>query len=301
MNPQHMKGVPMKVHLLAVALMGLIALPALGQDDKLAFEEANANDYKHGKLLRLSVKGKSEKVVGTVVRTDKKAGMLYVRTSPGMLPEAIALNDIMTKEKQVMIRTIKTPNPMDPKIVLVTSSTKDITNPEIQEITFVNGNVTTVRYIGESLSAGERSSLADLERAYNELAALEGKNAAVARNTNLLLENELAIQTAERQREETLALQLLRQPYTDPLLRQGSTSVRREIDGTITPFGFGIVPGSMSIYNGGTPMRMDPNLVAKLITPTDPQALAAAQNKVVNARARAVFEDDRLVAFVPAN
>src|ERR1035438_9022595 len=92
----------MKGYSWAAVLIGLAMCPTLAQAQVkfVSFKPDSGNELRHGRNVNLTVKGKEQPVVGTVVRYDPKTGQVYVRTSPGLAPQVIAKNDIVKAEKK---------------------------------------------------------------------------------------------------------------------------------------------------------------------------------------------------------
>jgi hypothetical protein len=124
--------------------MGALGVAALLLPDAQAQVASSA--LPHGCQVALALKG-GHKIEGTVVRTDPDA--VYVRTAPGNVPEKVRLADVSKAA------------PKGPK---------GKPRPEIHQVEVVNGVERTVKYIAPTLSPSERTRLAELEAAENEVA-----------------------------------------------------------------------------------------------------------------------------------
>src|SRR5207253_941640 len=122
--------------------------------------------YQHGQKLHFTYQNR--KVEGILVRTD--ASNIYIRERPGALPapyprprDIKAAVDDAKSIKDVMVLVVDDGR----------SGVRDVTYPEIQQITIMNGTRARVNYLAPTLSPGERSQLIHMEAAENELAQLE--------------------------------------------------------------------------------------------------------------------------------
>jgi hypothetical protein len=132
----------------------------------VAFEDAKkAVDLKHGDLLALTLKD-NKRVVGRLVRVDKKAKRLYLRRAAGMPPIPYDENQIAKLERGVKQAKGKGNN----GIVAAADKTNVVNEPEIFTITEINGTLVTVRYFAPELSPGEQTQLKDTEAAENNAA-----------------------------------------------------------------------------------------------------------------------------------
>lgn len=257
----------------------------------VVFEKANADrDLQHGRLVRISMNGSEQPIEATVVRSDAKN--VYVRTEPGAPPRALARKDIKSVEKGMQGVVTKDG-------IRLAATATEVRNDEIQPIEIVNGTRRSVTYLAPTLSPGERSALISLQTAENEVARLE----ALAVRDTAVLDNTLAIQSAQRRIQELLWLQLARQPSFIPY------------DYDITVYGpvWGWGMGNRTFGWGGYPaalpsVTVPPAVVTPpVITPTTvdtpkalvaPEALTKARQDLAMAQGRAIFEQGHLVAIV---
>lgn len=257
-----LKGVPMRIFSsLTAVLLSMAVLPGLGQAQVkfVAFKPETGNDLRHGLSVSLTVKGNTQPIAGTVVRYDQKTNQIYLRTSPGAAPVAIAQKDIVKAEKKVS----------DKVQFAADGASPDITVDEIQTLEIINGTRRTVSYYAPTLSPGELTQLSSLQSAENEIARLN----YLADLQNQVLNNALALQTGQRKRTEMLNQRLL----TEPL-----------VWGTHIP-GYGYGPSTIV-----PPAPISPNVT---IAPESKDISAARQN-LQAAQSRAVFERGRLVAVI---
>src|SRR5262245_61237598 len=191
----------MRLATLAVSLLALASLPSLSfaqgtlpvfdpqdsQAQKLTYEEAKkAADFRHGALLRVTLNDDS-KVEGTLVRVDRKATRIYVRTEPGAAPKAISQKEIKSVEKAVR-------------------DGENVVAPEIRQVDIYSGPARSVHYsVGSALTAAERKALQELEDAENEFARLDVLHA----RRGDVVDTEMSIQN-ERLTSHHLINELLR-------------------------------------------------------------------------------------------
>src|SRR5262249_29566965 len=132
----------------------------------VSFEEATeVGDFKHGQILMVTLNN-DKKLVGTLVRVDKKNTRIFLRTDPGTLPVAIASKDVKRVDKALRKNDIKPAKGGE-------SENESIVQPEISSIIVYNGPYRSVTYISQVLSPGEKALLADLEAAERDVARLE--------------------------------------------------------------------------------------------------------------------------------
>jgi hypothetical protein len=282
--------------MLSLVLFGLALAPAgaraqiklpVFEDDggpikNVVYQEAKGGDLQHGKLLNVTLKG-DQTVKGTLVRVDRNAKVIYLRTEPGAKPRAIKQDDITKVDKGVIKQA---------------SFSQDARAPEIRPLIIINGGKKTVSYDAPSLSPGEQAQLRELEAAENEYARIESQ----VNFQNQVLENDIALQAGQVRAQELM----------NELLQ------KREIPGgyansvAATPFysnyGYNFIP---TIGNGfeyaskfipasyqttPLPMVRAGTVFPNLTVP--PEALSKARQSLATAQNRAVFENGRLVAFI---
>ncbi len=265
----------MRVALLTSPLLVLlVALPPASAQIKLpvfdpdapaadvrnvAFEPAKERgDFRHGALLQITLNDGS-KVRGTLVRADNKSKKLYVRTEPGAAPRGIAQQEIKSVEKGVRA-------PKDG--VRPAGFQGEVVEPEINRIVIYNGLQQQVRYSQQALSPGERSVLRELEEAENELNRLEASSQAYAETS----EAEIGI-LRERYRSHALINAMLVHQLTN-------------------------IPWYEPAYKSHhfLWLRDDQPELLKAAAPPPPEALSKARDHLKTLQARAVYENDRIVA-----
>lgn len=136
------------------------ALPPIGKEIKLdpkvkvAVEDET---LKHGMRLVVNLKDKN-RVVGTLVYADEAGGYLMVRPRPGALPQKIMDKDIAGIDR-----------------IRLTNSAGDVVpdQPEIHQVSVINGSLAKVQFFAPTISSSERARLADLEIAQNEMSRAE--------------------------------------------------------------------------------------------------------------------------------
>jgi hypothetical protein len=261
-----------------------VKLPVFDESDNqvrnVSFQDAKESvDFRHGKLLRVTMNN-GETMKGTVVRTDPKRKVIYLRTEAGSMPRALVVNDIKRVEKGIIVQA---------------STRSDVTSPEIQEMVIYNGGTKTVSYRAPTLSHQELVVLEDLEAAQNELA----RQKRLARMQDAVVANEIAIQSEDRQMrdiinrllEVRLANYGMEGPYFD---RTGRTV---SIAGL--PLYGGNQWGTELVIAQTAPAQVltfGPTVTPKVLTTPDPlaesrRALAAVEN-------RAIYEDGHLIAVM---
>ncbi len=281
----------MKAHLLACVLVGLfllpgwvraqIKLPVFEEESsalkKVVFEEAGQReDFRNGKLMRVTLAGTPEKTVkGILVRVDKQKRRIFLRTEPGAAPLAVAEKDIKRIDKGVIKEV---------------SSKQDYTEPEIRALVIMNGAKRTVSYNAPTLSPSEKSFLIRMEAAENEMARLEW----LAEREERVLSTDMAIQT------ETLKTQALitrRQELLNFLLADMT-----ERDAYLGNFrqihtGQDYRPSaSTQITALPSALRQGPTVFPGLTGAQE--SLAKSRESLALTLSRGVYEGDRLVAVV---
>jgi hypothetical protein len=166
------------------------ALPPIAKtvkvDPKIK-QPAGDEVLKHGMKLVINLTDKSS-VRGTVVWADSSADYVLLRTTPGAAPKKILGKNIADITR---IRLTGDDGKARPD------------EPEIHEVTVINGTQKTVRYFAPTLSPQERSKLEDMESASNETARVE----SLLSMTNQALRAELQAareQNVAQQRQNAL-------------------------------------------------------------------------------------------------
>jgi hypothetical protein len=170
---------------LAITFSSAQALPPISKVVKVnpkIKQPAADESLKHGMKVTLNLTDKTS-VSGTVVYADNSADYLLLRTTPGALPKKILGKNIAD------ITRIR--------LTSDSGSTK-ADEPEIHEVTIINGTRKSVRYFAPALSAQERAKLTELENTDNEIARIED----VLRLTNQALKDEV-----RAAREQTIAME----------------------------------------------------------------------------------------------
>jgi hypothetical protein len=280
---------------------GQIKLPIYDPDEKSAdvkgvsFTPATQRvDYKHGALLRITMKDNSV-VRGTLVRTDKKANRLYVRTEPGALPVAVAINDIKAEGDRArvekgMIEVAK--KPKDGPITLVEMVRERVVQPEIFTTTVEAGSHVSKYYTSEVLSSQELAALNELSQAEREVARLETQ-ALVRSQDNA---NESIMATERLRTQQLLNLGLASQLYYSypprydfygPSWMQGNYLVSP----AYPPLGADFTTGA-AIAASAPPAPPRPAV------DTTSVALEKARERLRVAQTRAIYEDGQVVAVM---
>jgi hypothetical protein len=224
----------------------------------VAFEPAKERaDFRHGAFLQVTLND-GAKIRGTLVRVDGKAGKLFVRSAPGTTPRAIEQKDIKSVEKGV--RAGK-------EGIRPAGFQGEIVEPEIQRIVIYNGLQPRVRYSQQTLSPSERAWLRDMEEAENELGRLEASSQFSADTTDTILRIQ-----HERLRSHALVNALLLQQLTS-------------------------APWYEPAFNSQHILSLQPDQPELLkIAPPPPEVLSKARDHLKTLQARAVYENDRIVA-----
>ncbi len=285
----------MRPHILLVALVMLFAsstwvdaqikLPVF-EDERpglknVVYKDASgAGDFQHGRLVRLTMNGDST-VKGILVRTDRKNGRVFVRTEAGAAPVIVSVKDVKKMEKGV-IREV--------------SFDDDVYQPEIQQLVIFNSGKKSVRYIAPTLSSGEMARLTEMEAAENELARLE----YLASVEERVLENDVAMQAAQRRTQELISQILWRQmapsAYNANVPPTG-VYVGSSQANSGQPFVAEPWPNFPNF--GATPLpfvRMGAAVFPRL--PVSSDALVSARRNFMVAQNFAIFERGRLVAVI---
>jgi len=297
----------MKFPLLAAVLLILAIPPGLviAQKDPsvktIAFDPNKG--YRHGQVLQFNYEGKQVK--GILVRAD--GNNIYIRESPGALPKPYP------RPKDVKLAVDDGKGIKDVMLVVADDGkggVRDVTYPEIQQITIINGRKSSVSYLAPTLSPGERSHLVHLEAAENEAARLENLSSIEHR----VLETDLAIQSAQLEAEQLRNLALW----------QRGPGGYSNLQPATVPFGpswygqplfyvpsFGMYYGGYSygsfnyqpdgLLNSGLPyqptiVRQGPSVFPGL--PVAPDALVKAQQNLTLARNNTVFDQGQVVAVI---
>ncbi len=215
-------------------------------------------EYKHGSLISVTLKNEEAKITGTLVRVDKKARRLFVRTEPGTPPKAIDDKDI--KDIRIGVKEIRPAGGQKPNVY----------QPEIHKLTIRNGIRTSVAYYATTVSPGELTLIEEIEKVENEVARLEHfyeRNVAA-------LEGEMAIQ-GERNKSHELINHLLQQQILDVFSLGRSTNT----------------------FNWLNVQHEQGNLLQFFLA-MPPNALTKARENLRTALNRAVYEEGRIVAVV---
>jgi len=301
----------MKFSLLTAALMTLAISPVWAQaqprkDPNIKNIAFDANkEFRHGQVLQFNYQNK--KVEGVLVRTD--ANNLYIRERPGAMPRAYP------RPRDIKLAGDDGKGIKDVMVLVADdgrNGVRDVTYPEIQQITIINGGKTRINYLAPTLSPGERSQLNHMESAENEVAQLESLTAI----ENRVLLNDLGIQTAQREAEELRNLALWQRgpggfSNLQPAIVPFGPSWYGQPLYYVPSFGMAYANGYGYGYGGtnqpdtltysGAPyqpsiLRQGPSVFPRL--PVSTEALSKAQQNLSVARNNAVFDDGRVIAFV---
>ena len=262
------------VAVLACGLSSAQALPPIGKEVKekpKIKQPAPDETLKHGMKLVVNLNDKTS-VRGTVVWADNSGDYLLLRTTPGAAPKKILGKNIA-----------------DITRIRMTSDTGTVLpdEPEIHQVTVMNGSQKTVRYFAPSLSPQERAKLAEMESADDETARVE--------NT-LRLANEALREEVRAAREATIA-----QERQNALL---ATQLYWLSGGPYyggyypAPYG-GYYPTALYGYNGASGSsapsgRLMEVAMTKEIALT--KELAKLQRNQAQVQSAGLYEDGRLVA-----
>ncbi len=214
-------------------------------------------------------------VVGHVVRFDPKNNRLFVRSTPGEAPVGYAENDIKSLKKAVRQSAAKKAGKGRPR---------NVVEPEITRQVIINGTQRSVTYYAAALSPAERAVLDQLQRAENDLAALNYR---------------------EDQRDMALAQEASLQDKRLRSIRLVNDTMRNE-NYTNYPY------PPATIYNAGFPLPGQYKGVVTILPqpvppavgiidrlpPVNPQVIAKARDDVARLRSQLVYEDGRPVAVI---
>jgi hypothetical protein len=251
------------------------ALPPIGKvvNEKPKIKQPAADEaLKHGMRLVINLTDKTS-VRGTLVWADNSADYLLIRTTPGAAPKKILGKNIA-----------------DITRIRLTSDSGSVIpdDPEIHQVTVINGSQKSVRYFAPALSPRERAKLAEMENAEDETARVEN----MLRMTIQALKEEV-----RAAREQTIA-----QERQNALLR---TQLYWLSGGPYyggyypAPYG-GFYPYSYFGYNAGNGNTAPPSTslletaLTKEITLT--KELAKLQRNQEQLQSAGLYEDGRLVA-----
>jgi hypothetical protein len=267
------------------SLFAQIRLPVFDPDAEegrlkgVAFEPAKeVADFKHGTLLAVTLKDGS-KAVGTFVRSDAKTKRIFLRTRAQAPPVAYAEADLKLVEKGVRKPAGGIIPIGDP------GARQNVVEPEITKQTIHNGARRSVRIFSSVVSPGERDILDSIERAENDLLALEAQEGQRFE----AIDTEIALQAArlgtQRLINGTLGQNLLHQQLD--LERSVAEPILLLAPSRLAPLGF--------------PLVMPPrtNLTANL-PEVDRERLSKARDNLRVVLNRSVFEEGRIVAVVLA-
>jgi hypothetical protein len=247
-------------------------------------EASHADDFKHGNRLVITRKDGS-RVAGTLVRVDRKGKRLFLRTEPGEPPVAVQ-NDDVKKAEKIMVRPAGGGSQAE----------KTDNQPEIHRMIIRQGTDFSVHYFAPNVSHGERTSLAQLEAAENELSNLQ----ALSSLNGEYVQNERALQVRRRQVQETYLL------AQDAMYRLAVAS-------WVPPYlvnypgyyfgmggynGAGLGSTSISPPETGNEGALQTTFATTLAKGASSEAIARARENLAVAQRNAVYEDGRIVAVV---
>ncbi|MBM4073321.1 MAG: hypothetical protein FJ271_31020 [Planctomycetes bacterium] len=274
----------------AVAVSASVwGLPPRGKDinidPKVKPAAAGEETLKHGMRLRVTMKDKSH-VQGTLVWADEAGGYWMIRSRPGALPRKIMEKDIAEYQRIRLVNDSGDPQPDE---------------PEIHQVSVVNGNLRKVQFFAAALSTSERSRLSDLEIAENEMARAEQMMSllmASLRDELQAIRQDLRFQD-QRNMLMTQYLMYGMYPsagYFNPIWGYGS------LGGFAAYSGFGLV----GVYGMGAAARDNiksnagkifETLMTKEVTLS--RQIAEARRTLNLAQSFARYDGDRLVAIMP--
>lgn len=278
---------------LAFWLTAAHALPPVGKEIKLDPKikaTADQNQIKHGMRVVVTLKDKS-RVLGTVVWADPADDSLLVRERPGATPRKLQGKDIDGVDR----------------IRLTSASGAALPDePEIFQISEINGSLRTVRYFAPTLSQGERSQLSDLESAENQAARnqyLLSQLLSTIKQEVEMLRDQRAMLAQQRDMMATYATQMA-------WLTSFSPYLPTEEAGGLSPGFFSqgfLYPGYFAPYSGSGPgNRGDAGTAAAIDSMIAKQStveanLANANRALAVARSHGLYDGGDLVAVtVPA-
>ena len=139
----------------ALAVPAVQALPPISKEVKVDPKVKTATDeeqFKHGMRLIVTLKDKT-RVQGTLVLANDADNYMLIRTRAGALPTKVQGNNIAD------ITRIRLTGP--------SGTLPD--EPEIHQVSVINGDLTQVKYFAPTMSPQEKAKLAEIENAYGDL------------------------------------------------------------------------------------------------------------------------------------
>jgi len=251
----------------------------------LVKEATEADDFKHGNRLVITKKDDTQ-IVGTLVRVDRKGKRFFLRTEPGEPPVAVQ-NDEVKKAEKIMVRGAAGGS----------AAEQSDNRPEIHRMVIFQGTDIRVHYFATTLSPVERTNLAQIEAAENELARLQDLASLNAQ----YVRDERALQTRRRHAQEAYfqAQEALYSLAVNPwFLYLPYTVGYWACSGSYFPLGsyYGIPPISPpEMANEGV---LKAALATTLVRSASPEVLAKARENLALAQRNAVYEDGRIVAVL---
>jgi hypothetical protein len=248
-----------------------------------------AGDFKHGNRLVITRKDDT-KVVGTLVRVDRKGKRLFLRTEPGEPPVAVPNDEVKMAEK-IMVRAA----------VGGAEAEKTDNQPEIHIMVIRDGTESRVHYFAPTVSPGEKSSLAQLEAAENEMARLQnlaGLNAQYVTEERALQARRRQAQEAYYQAQQVLYINAVTpwfQPYAEgyagyyPYYPLGGYA-------GYSSLGSSYGTASINPPDAGNEGVFKANFGVTLAKSASPEAIAKARENLAQAQRNAVYEDGHIVA-----
>lgn len=273
----------------AVMAVSAWALPPMGKDininPKVKPAAAGEETLKHGMKLRVTMKDKSH-VQGTLVWADEVGGYWMIRSRPGAVPQKVMEKDIAEYQR---IRLVNDAGDAQPD------------EPEIHQVSVVNGSVRKVQFFAPALSTSERSRLSDLEIAENEMARAEQMMSllmASLRDELQAVREDLRFQD---QRNKLLTQYLMygmypSAGYYNPIWGYGSIGGFAAFPGMYGQAGIGIGETARANVNSNAGKIFE-TLMTKEVTLA--RHVAEARKTLVMAQSHARYDGDRLVAIMP--
>lgn len=274
---------------LAVSAASAWALPPMGKDininPKVKPAAAGEESLKHGMKLRVTMKDKSQ-FQGTLVWADEAGGYWMIRSRPGAAPQKVLEKDIAEYQR---IRLVNDAGDAQPD------------EPEIHQVSVVNGTLRNVQFFAPALSTSERSRLTDLELAENELARAEQMMSYLMQSLRDELQAIREDLRFQDQRNNLLAGYLMygmypSAGYYNPIWGYGSFGGFMANPGMMGQVGFGVGQTARSAPNSNAGKIFE-TLMTKEVTLA--RHITEARRTLTLAQTHARYDGDRLVAIMP--
>lgn len=273
----------------AVLTASASALPPMGKDININARvkpaAAGEETLKHGMKLRLTMKDKSQ-LQGTLVWADEAGGYWMIRSRPGAVPQKVMEKDIAEYQR---IRLVNDAGEAQPD------------EPEIHQVSVINGTLRKVQFFAPALSTSERSRLSDLEIAENEMARAEQMMSYLMESLRDELQAIREDLRFQDQRNLLLTQYLMygmypSAGYYNPIWGYGSFGGFAAWPGFFGQAGYGIGETARTGVNANAGKIFE-TLMTKEVTLS--RHIAEARKTLTLAQSHARYDGDRLVAIVP--